>query len=554
MSKLINISKSIFREKAKHLIYFVLIIGLVSVMITIIDPIMSRNIFDSFTSNSQVSINGSYLLVFLMLFITFILVFVQNVYCDIWLYNAVGNGVAKVLKIYHNSKWDLKVKKFNEGEVFNRINSGVDATAYIWLFISLIILNFVSLFILLYMGIKISYWVIIFSTMLFIFVVIMTKYRTDKNIIFENLSYDVTSAIEVQTHELINEVEYLKIINKFDLACEEYKQNRENFWKIEKSKLKMNLVFDTLERIVKELLYGGISLILLPLLRSSIIGVGQVAAAFALFNSFYFNLNNLKRPISNLPGCFVPMGKLHELIHVADNSITDINNTNSLISIDSMTFKVDDKCILDNINLDINENEMVAVVGLNGSGKSTLLKAILGLNTDYSGKCYVNNVDMRFSDYEQKSSIFSYIPSRAQLYAKSSAWNIESGSIDLKEEHRYKIIKALDIDSPTESFVEKLASELSGGQAQRVNVARGVASSNKILIADEPTASLDSKAATKVMKLLMEEYKTGVVVTHNMEHLNYFKRVIVIENGRVIADDVPSNIIQNKLLNNTSYS
>ena len=198
---------------------------------------------------------------------------------------------------------------------------------------------------------------------------------------------------------------------------------------------------------------------------------------------------------------------------------------------------------LNNVNLNINEGDFLAIVGPSGSGKSTLMHLIGGLDTPTSGSIYMEGKDISKLKDKQMSK---YRNSTIGFVFQS--FNLENTQTALEnvmmplifagangKERKLKAINALKMVD-LEDKLQNKPSEMSGGQRQRVSIARALVNTPKIIFADEPTGNLDSKNGAKVMDLLKDLNKKGytiIMVTHNVEDAKEAKRIIKIRDGEI---------------------
>lgn len=197
---------------------------------------------------------------------------------------------------------------------------------------------------------------------------------------------------------------------------------------------------------------------------------------------------------------------------------------------------------LQNTNLKIYEGELVAIIGPSGSGKSTLLTIMGGLLTPTSGTLKIDGEDfysknekaraqIRFQKIGfvlQSSNLVPFLTVKQQLKLKN---NYEHKKFDIKKAN--EIFQQLDISD----IAKKYPSEISGGQKQRVAIASALFNDPKIILADEPTANLDSKKAFEVVQLLENiahrENRSVIMVTHDTRLLKFCDRVFQIEDGKL---------------------
>ena len=205
-----------------------------------------------------------------------------------------------------------------------------------------------------------------------------------------------------------------------------------------------------------------------------------------------------------------------------------------------------EKVALKDINLTIDDNDFVALIGHTGSGKSTLIQHLNGLLSPTKGKIYIDGVDIteknvKLVDIRKKVGlVFQY--SEYQLFEETIEKDIEFGPKNLglsDEEIHQRVVKAMEmVGLDYEEYKDKSPFDLSGGQKRRVAIAGVIAMNPKTLILDEPTAGLDPKGRDDILaqiKKLHDDYgMTIILVSHSMEDVaNIADKVIVMNNGSV---------------------
>ena len=201
---------------------------------------------------------------------------------------------------------------------------------------------------------------------------------------------------------------------------------------------------------------------------------------------------------------------------------------------------------LDNVSFSVNKGEFVAIIGASGSGKSTLLHLIGGVDKPTSGKVYIDGTDI-YSLSNDKLAIFRrrQVGLIYQFYNLIPILNVKENMTlpcDLdgqKPDEKYfnELIYILGL----ENRINHLPNQLSGGQQQRVSIGRAMMNHPSIVLADEPTGNLDSKASKEIIDLLKasnKKYKqTLIVITHDEKIALEADRIITIEDGRLIKDE-----------------
>ena len=202
--------------------------------------------------------------------------------------------------------------------------------------------------------------------------------------------------------------------------------------------------------------------------------------------------------------------------------------------------------VLKGINLNIEDGELVAIMGSSGSGKSTLLNIIGMLDNYDSGSYKLDNVPIKDLDETKaakyRNKFLGFVFQSFNLINYKTA--LENIALPLyyqgiSRNERQKVAQEYLKKVGLADWAEHLPSELSGGQKQRIAIARALASQPKVLLADEPTGALDSTTSEEVMDLIKQinnEGKTILVVTHEQDIANMCKRIITLKDGIIMTD------------------
>ena len=200
---------------------------------------------------------------------------------------------------------------------------------------------------------------------------------------------------------------------------------------------------------------------------------------------------------------------------------------------------------VDNISFSVEKGDFVAIVGASGSGKSTLLHLLGGVDRPTSGKVFIDNVDI----YSMSNDALAIFRRRQvgliyQFYNLIPILNVEENIVlhckldgkNVSKDRLNEIINTLGLSARR----KHLPNELSGGQQQRVSIGRAIINNPALVLADEPTGNLDSKASDEIVALLKESNKkynqTIIVITHDPDIASVANRVITIEDGKIVSD------------------
>ena len=212
-----------------------------------------------------------------------------------------------------------------------------------------------------------------------------------------------------------------------------------------------------------------------------------------------------------------------------------------------------DRKILNNINININHNEKVGIIGPVGGGKSTFIKAIIGYNEITNGAISISGYDIDNIDSKNLRKNIAYVPQTIHLFSGSIQENIIAGYEDIENEDVISAAKKANahdfISMLPGGYSFKLTEKglnLSGGQRQRIALARAFVKKSLIAILDEPTSSLDSETENILLNTLKTEYSdsTLIIATHKTALLSVVDRIILIANGGITLDGPKDEIIK----------
>jgi len=201
---------------------------------------------------------------------------------------------------------------------------------------------------------------------------------------------------------------------------------------------------------------------------------------------------------------------------------------------------------LDDITVEIERGEFVAIMGPSGSGKSTFLQVASMLATPTGGEIYLKDIDVtQYNEVERaqlRNKEIGFIFQQFNLLAKTSTLDnvrlpLIYAGVSEREQKRRSIAMIERV-----GLLDRInngPAQLSGGQQQRVAIARALINEPAIIVADEPTGNLDSKSGDEIMKLLVNLHKEGktiIMVTHETEIADFAQRLITFHDGEIISD------------------
>lgn len=273
------------------------------------------------------------------------------------------------------------------------------------------------------------------------------------------------------------------------------------------------------------------------------------------------------QPISQLPNHFVQWGKAKLSVNDLDNIYKlPIDNDGVDRALRPYLDTVDIKCndikfgyseqvsAITVPQLNIREGEKVAILGAIGSGKSTFLKILAGLYKPTSGVVYLNGIDMQFIKRDLLNETISYLPQNTKLFVGTLRDNLIFGMIGISDEIIIEASKLTGLialintlPNGLDTVVPEGGESVSGGQKQLIALTRMVIANKRIILLDEPTASMDEVTERQIIGMLknkLEEKQTMIVVTHKPIVLNMVDRIIILTPKGIVMDGSRDEVLQ----------
>lgn len=227
----------------------------------------------------------------------------------------------------------------------------------------------------------------------------------------------------------------------------------------------------------------------------------------------------------------------------------------SFIKIENLVCKKQGKLILDNINLDINKGGFYTILGPNGGGKSTLISHIVKATSVQSGSIFLNGKNIKSIKAKELAKRIAYVPQNTNMSIQFTNYDVvmmgrahSLSALGSETNNDKEIVFEAMKQTDTLKLKDKLISQISGGERQRVLLARAIAQGAECLILDEPVAHLDINHSINLLNILkrlnIDEGKTIISVMHDINlSLNYGKECILIKDGKVINSGEINNVL-----------
>lgn len=361
------------------------------------------------------------------------------------------------------------------------------------------------------------------------------------------LSSKLSGAVSQQSSS-ISEIKTMNLqdglFNHFEKGQANYFGEYKNFYKREGFFIMTNSLFVTLNTLIA-LLVGALLLINGQI---DYAGMAGIASAAATLN---YPMQKFASVYSMLSNGFASIERFYDFIsheHEKDAGITELDRIKGEIHFDNVTFtyKEDNGPILTNFNLKIKQGESIAFVGKTGIGKSTIIKLLLRLYDYQEGKLTIDNTEVTDATLSSLRRNITYIQQQPVIFDDTIINNVKIGNPFATNEEVIEAMKLANVDKIAEklesgynSLVGTNGSQLSGGEKQRIAIARSFIKKSNILLLDEATSALDNiteKIVNNAMRV-MAKNKTTIIVAHRLSTIQWVDRIIVLDKYGVILEE-----------------
>ena len=352
----------------------------------------------------------------------------------------------------------------------------------------------------------------------------------------------------------------METIKSLGKEKEIYKKWKELFEKALNQQEKQGILFSWLGNIPITLLFATPLIIVIFGMKQvdgGYMTMGQLVGFIALSSSF---IEPFSKFIGTVSQFFLLKSYFNQIYEIIDSksfinrvSGKEIDHIDKIeVKEVSFAFSEFDKNILDNINLVINKGEKIAIVGKSGSGKSTLLKILTNLYPLKKGEVFINDESVESFSNQSIRKKMSYVTQNSTVFGESLYDNLFLSKDEMDTEKLEDVLQVTDLLDVSSSYsgLNTLISEngqnLSGGQIQRISIARCLLNNPDVLILDEPTSSLDNISENKILSYIYSSKTTVIVVAHRLNTIKRMDRIIVLDNGRLVEEGSHEELIRKK--------
>lgn len=388
-----------------------------------------------------------------------------------------------------------------------------------------------------------TFWLLLFSVALYIFILVMRPFLTEAN------SNELSRDTEVYSYQSET------ILGILDVKISGSETTAENKWHDLYSEfMKAFMKKERLVNVVNS--FSGSLTYFIPLLIILIgankvfdgsISIGELMAFQGLATYFIGTVNSLIFSMDSFFQLKVYLRRVRDVIDTPTEINDDINyqkrDLQGKIELKNVSFsytKFSNK-VLDNINLNIKPGQKIAIIGPSGSGKSTLAKVLVGLHNPTEGEIFYDGIGFNILDKPYTRKQMGIVTQSPFLFNATILHNLKLNNENLTREQIEQATKVaqihdeiMDMPMQYETLVSEMGQNLSGGQKQRISIARAIAHSPKIIVLDEATNSLDSINENRIDKYLSEMNCTRIVIAHRLSTIKDADQIIILEKGRLV--------------------
>lgn len=556
-----------FLKKYKRQMLFVFLLVLFIESRNVIDKFLFKVIIDKgteFTSGSLLA--GAFIKVLLVVAIIFIVV-ISSSFAFRWLYIHITNRLEGDLIL------DLKRKFFNHlisldhsfhvshktGSLISRLMRGASAMERIT---DVIVFNVAPLILeLILVSLSLIYfsWIpalVVFLTIIvFIFYsLFIQKFQEESNLI-ANKTEDIEKA---NISDIFTNIDSIKYFGKENIIKKKFAKLSDN---TKKAVLKNWQYFRWLDSGQSLILgVGTFFLVYFPLVKflHGQFTLGTLAFIYTVFGGlvgslfgFVYGIRNFYRAMADFQDLF-EYGKIKVEIKDKPNA-KELKIKEGEIEFKNIYFNYDKRKIFSNFNLKIPKNKKIALVGHSGCGKTTLVKLLYRFYDVNAGSIMIDSRDIREFKQESLREEMAIVPQECVLFDDTIFNNVAFSNQKASRDEVMKAMKFAQLDRIIEDFPKKEKTvvgergvRLSGGEKQRVSIARAILANKKVLVLDEATSSLDSETEYEIQQELQElmQGRTSIIIAHRLSTIMKADRIIVMKKGKIVQHGTHAQLIK----------
>ena len=568
--------KSLNLIKNKKQFYFLFFLSLIGVFVELLsvaivipvvvflieqDPIekfqILKPIFNYLSiSNKNEIIAFSLFAIVIVYFFRFLFLIYLNYYKNLFSYNLSLNVKRDLIDKYLSQRYSYF---FNDNSSRLIKNVIVEVSQFTGGAINSIFYIFIDLFVISTVLISLIFFEPIISFIIAIFLcfvgLILNSFSKGRVLKWGKLRFNLDQTVMKSLLEIFNSIREIKVFNKKDFFVDNFIKKysplgylvvkQQTFYAVIKQSYEMVTLFAfcILVFYLSSQNYSNQEIL-------TTIGIFAIAAfrLLPLFSRLLLGVQDIKFYLPSVNHLYEEFNELNKNIRLISNLNQSKNlNIKDSIDIKNISYSYDkDKKILDNISLKINKNDKIGIFGKSGSGKSTFVDIVFGLISPNNGSIYIDDkkLDLKNDIFNYK---FGYVSQNSYLLddtvKKNIAFGQDSEAID--QDLVLKTLQTVQMNdwlNATKNGLETIIGEngkmISGGERQRIGIARTLYFDTEFIVLDEPTSSLDEETTNKFLDVLQSlKNKTIIMISHQKNNLSICNKIYEMKNGKLILDE-----------------
>lgn len=463
-----------------------------------------------------------------------------------------------IIQGFHRNLFKLPIRFFDDvvtGDMVSRLHDAIS----IKVFINTTLFNIITNMLMLTLSVCLMflyYWKLALITLIFLPIYLLVYYIINKiNKKYERIIMEKSASLESQ---VIENIENTNIIKKTGAEKKFLEKTDDKLISLQitgfrqgKLLLYVNtfLNFST-QALTITTIWAGSYFVL-----KNELSPGQLFSYFALISYLTSSVSALILSNRNFQETSTAINRLHEIFiedEVTDKSLVVPNLTSHNIKFDDVSFNYKfRRKILKKITFEIKSGEMVAIIGANGTGKSTITKLLQNTYNTVEGEVTISNLNVNQIDPASIRKTICEVSQNISLINGSVIDNIAMADSNPDIEEIIRIISILGLDAFVKSLpggLQAIVSEknISGGEKQKIAIARAIYTKPKILILDEVTSNMDLESQSQIIEAVKWYNSFGntiILISHKLSTIRYSNRVLMIENGNLIIDGKHSDLL-----------
>lgn len=351
-------------------------------------------------------------------------------------------------------------------------------------------------------------------------------------------------------------VKEIKVLDLFDFFYNKWKVRVDEYTIKEQKVYLKRMFFGIISNLISSLAIVSANILAIVLMTRGEISIGEFGAVMVLINTLIGDTSQLFSSVATFISKKNESAMFFDLMELpSENNVGEEIDKIEEIEARNIRYRypLTDRYVLDGIDFTIEKGEKVALIGENGAGKTTFVKLLTGVIQPSDGELKINNIDIDKINPQSRYDILSTVSQDPARYTTFTVGdNVFIGDTK-RERDDVDIDRAIsfagidDVDSTTLLGKDIGGTDISGGQWQKLAIARGYYRDRDFIILDEPTGNLDPLAETEIFKkyLEMSQDKTVIIVTHRISIASLADRIIVFSDGKILEDGTHQNLIEN---------